>query len=1431
VIPAAPSVSLPAPTPRAPRLSFVGGLFLVWLVGVAWLVALLALRLRWLWRTSARASRDLPARLESQVRATADAMGLRRPPRVRLSDEITGPCVAGLLRPVVLLPPVALDALDDEELATVLAHEFAHVRRRDALANWMQVVVETANFHNPLVWIAGRWARLERELACDATALAHGRRESCADAVLKVIRLAQAQRRMPRGLPALSEGRHLRRRFAQILDAERPLRPRMSWPMLGVLALIALVLWPLAAPADESSPSPTALQPVGPDIAAFLAERQLTEEALGQRGQMALAFHLNPVNLESPNPEVVQDLARQIEKTVEVLLYAEEGIEAARRAGRFTHLDEESLDLFVVDSAVNLARIARYIASIPILGPQRVNGALREALEEMAAEADARMEEILRRIDAESGTGDAEFAQLLRECAVAYGAALDIAGPDGGAEIDQYQRALVEVHRLASTVGVTLDEFASRTETALYEIDPPEMAPTVLSLARAVVESEHLSAWSGVDRRFFTVDETLFVRAAPSEHEIVRELMHTYESGRVLAGRGYDVAQLSLVSKQVGLSEEMQRDLAKQIVETVEVLLYTSPGNDAGALQGRRHWLDEFTLQLTICDTPANIARITRHIQAVPQFAAQEIAAQGVGDDGSSLSARVFTLSEDAIRSLEILDEAGSLMRHLETPEGDSRAHWEIDPEAGTFSFTGTEGQLEKLEALIAVIPGAEAPRTVTRAYAIEPGQGPQIATLVGATLDAQGPSEFTRQGRRVFAQDDALIVRSTAEEQESVAELLGVPGAHAGDDPPLRLATFSLVPSRARPELSSEEARNLTAQIVETVEVLLYARDGREAAEREGRRLWFDDFIHQLTIADTPENVDRVTRHIRAIPQLEHPRITKIVVVGHVLASAAAERLDEVNGRQIRIRGVDPVSDDRDAPIVQADDATNTLLVSVSNADDLDAIEKAIAVLDVPGASGEGVAVFEFMNAPGGTVQNGAETPSEAQSPEPTIDLDTRIIIAPPADGSPLPTFIENLVFFDVDLDLDNRSQVNVMVTDTFLDEPLREVLDTVFHPHGLVWRVEGSTLIVELDESLKDAPLQPPIAGTWRFDNPEGDDEQMSVFIDGRVLIFYSNGHIDESRLQRGEVHVPEYGENRTMRLTQTGRDTILGTPGPEPAQGLAKIWRRIRTEPLDHCLIFDEQGNELSDDGLHDRSAAREWINASATTVTPPPTPQPHPGPPRIVATNPPQGARDVDPNLTEITVTFDRDMATTGWSWTGGGDLYPETTGAPHYRTARTAVLPVKLEAGRLYRVGINSSSHRNFRSVDGMPTPPRAIWFCTEGAGDEDLAFLEPPKPIEIVPAPGTMDVDPDLAEIRITFDQPMGGGRSVTGGGDTFPPMAEGGTFAWSDDRKTLSFPVALEPDHEYYFGINSFSHVNFQSDHGVPAPWTRVPFHTAPRD
>ena len=207
----------------------------------------------------------------------------------------------------------------------------------------------------------------------------------------------------------------------------------------------------------------------------------------------------------------------------------------------------------------------------------------------------------------------------------------------------------------------------------------------------------------------------------------------------------------------------------------------------------------------------------------------------------------------------------------------------------------------------------------------------------------------------------------------------------------------------------------------------------------------------------------------------------------------------------------------------------------------------------------------------------------------------------------------------------------------------------------------------------------------------------------------------------------------------------------------------------------------------------------------------------GAPAIVSCSPARGATDVDPGLKEITVTFNQDMGE-GMSWTGGGPKFPEIPDGKSgfWRDKRTCVLPVKLQQGHEYRVGINSPSYRNFRSAAGVPAMTSAIWFTTSGTKE---APQKPASPtvVSATPAIGAQDVSPALTELRVTFNVPMAEGFSWTGGGPQFPTIPEGKKPSWTEDRKTCVLPVALQPNTSYRLGLNSPSFKNFRSAQGVP--------------
>ncbi len=131
----------------------------------------------------------------------------------------------------------------------------------------------------------------------------------------------------------------------------------------------------------------------------------------------------------------------------------------------------------------------------------------------------------------------------------------------------------------------------------------------------------------------------------------------------------------------------------------------------------------------------------------------------------------------------------------------------------------------------------------------------------------------------------------------------------------------------------------------------------------------------------------------------------------------------------------------------------------------------------------------------------------------------------------------------------------------------------------------------------------------------------------------------------------------------LTQVG----IGNPWTE-------VWKRLTNSTGGATMLDPANGLSVG----------------SNLSAQPAPDPQ---APPSIVATSPAIGATDVDPAITKITVTFDRDMGA-GFSWTGGGPEHPvPPEGAKaHWSDARTCAYPVKLEAGHYYRVGINSKSY-------------------------------------------------------------------------------------------------------------------------------------------
>jgi len=94
----------------------------------------------------------------------------------------------------------------------------------------------------------------------------------------------------------------------------------------------------------------------------------------------------------------------------------------------------------------------------------------------------------------------------------------------------------------------------------------------------------------------------------------------------------------------------------------------------------------------------------------------------------------------------------------------------------------------------------------------------------------------------------------------------------------------------------------------------------------------------------------------------------------------------------------------------------------------------------------------------------------------------------------------------------------------------------------------------------------------------------------------------------------------------------------------------------------------------------------------------------------------------------------------------------------------------------------------------------------------------PPRVVSTSPQNGSMDVDPSLKEMSVTFNEEMRDGNWswVYEDKNTFPQIV--GQAYYTEDMKTNVLPVKLEPNKEYVIWINSEKFTNFKDKSGNSA-------------
>jgi len=255
----APEPLLPPASPRPvaalpPGLSWETAVAAVWLTGSVLWLSLAAVRCYRFGRFL-RGAVPAPAGLQEQVRRLSRRLGLDRCPGVWFVPGRVSPMLWAVGGPPRLLLPTGLwHRLTADQQETLLAHELAHLRRRDHWVRRLELVVTGLYWWHPVVWWAQRELHEAEEQCCDAwvvAALPEAAEAYASALVESVAYLSQARTPLPLGASGVGQVHRLKRRLLMILSGKTPktLSRAGLWAVLG-LGVVLLPWLPTRAQSE-----------------------------------------------------------------------------------------------------------------------------------------------------------------------------------------------------------------------------------------------------------------------------------------------------------------------------------------------------------------------------------------------------------------------------------------------------------------------------------------------------------------------------------------------------------------------------------------------------------------------------------------------------------------------------------------------------------------------------------------------------------------------------------------------------------------------------------------------------------------------------------------------------------------------------------------------------------------------------------------------------------------------------------------------------------------------------------------------------------------------------------------------------------------------------------------------------------------------------
>jgi len=160
---------------------------------------------------------------------------------ILVSDEVSGPVVVGAIQPAVLIPRRILAGLTEDELADVLAHEFAHVAKRHLMVAMFQRITAALLWPHPLIHLLNRQIVGAREEICDNVVIQSTGALRYAKVLLRVAECRVEKPHLASALGLFGPNTQLEKRVKNLLNPKRRIVTEMNYRRI-TFASLALAL-------------------------------------------------------------------------------------------------------------------------------------------------------------------------------------------------------------------------------------------------------------------------------------------------------------------------------------------------------------------------------------------------------------------------------------------------------------------------------------------------------------------------------------------------------------------------------------------------------------------------------------------------------------------------------------------------------------------------------------------------------------------------------------------------------------------------------------------------------------------------------------------------------------------------------------------------------------------------------------------------------------------------------------------------------------------------------------------------------------------------------------------------------------------------------------------------------------------------------------